>query len=52
MLVDFKALKKVFFITEHYNPMQKMVDELASQSCQCYNVIRPGSEKDPGARWF
>ena len=33
--VNFKSFKKDFdhFITEHYNPMQKLVDELASKSC-------------------
>src|ERR1700759_2982291 len=35
LLVNFKSFKKDFehFITEHYNPMQKMVDKLASRSC-------------------
>src|SRR6201992_1855556 len=44
LLVNFNTLKKNFehFITEHYNPMQKLVDELASRSCQCYQVIRLG----------
>src|ERR1700755_1307827 len=38
LLVNFKSFKKDFdhFITEDYNPMQKLVDELASNSCQCY----------------
>ena len=33
--VAFKSFRKDFdhFITEHYNPMQKLVDELASKSC-------------------
>src|ERR1700759_1326243 len=32
LLADFKAFKKDFgnFVTEHYNPMQKLGDELAS----------------------
>src|ERR1700753_508240 len=50
LLVNFKLFKKDFehFITEHYNPMQKLVDELASQSCRCYSVVRPGSGTEPG----
>src|SRR6201992_4347716 len=50
LLVYFKSFKKDFehFITEHYNPMQKMVDELASRSCRCYNHIRPGGGTEPG----
>src|SRR6201992_1404321 len=44
LLVNFNMLKKDFehFITEHYNPMQKLVDELASRSCRCYQVVRLG----------
>src|ERR1700753_3705783 len=44
-----KSFKKDFnhFITEHYNPMQKMVDELASKSCRCY-TIGPGGRMEPG----
>src|ERR1700753_4227824 len=32
LLVNFNTLKKDFelFVTEHYNPLQKMVDELVS----------------------
>src|ERR1700753_2848103 len=47
--VNFKSFKKDFdhFITEHYNPMQKLVDELASNSCQCYR-IGPGGRAEPG----
>src|SRR6201992_1495407 len=47
--VNFKSFKKDFdhFITEHYNPMQKLVDELASNSCRCYR-IRPGGRREPG----
>src|ERR1700753_848390 len=50
LLVNFKSFKKVFehFITEHNNPMQKMVDELASRSCQCYDHTRPGGGTEPG----
>src|ERR1700753_513111 len=50
LLVNFKSFKKDFeyFITEHYNPMQKRVDELASRSCQCYSVVRPGNRTEPG----
>ena len=35
LLVDSKAFKKNFghFVTEHYNPMQELVNELGSQSC-------------------
>src|SRR6201995_899521 len=41
LLVNFKLFQKDFehFITEHYNPMQKLVDELASQSCRCYSIV-------------
>src|ERR1700753_2490189 len=48
--VAFKSFKKDFdhFITEHYNPMQKLVDELASRSCRCYSVVRPGGRTEPG----
>src|SRR6201992_3262924 len=48
LLVNFNMLKKDFehFITEHYNPMQKMVDELASRSCRCYQVIRLGGRSE------
>src|SRR6201992_4140258 len=44
LLVNFNMLKKDFehFITEHYNPMQKSVDELASRTCRCYQVVRLG----------
>src|ERR1700753_4115315 len=44
LLVNFNSLKKDFehFITEHYNPMQKLVDELASRTCRCYQVVRLG----------
>src|SRR6201992_3586895 len=44
LLVNFNTLKKDFehFITEHYNPMQKLVDELASRTCRCYQVVRLG----------
>jgi len=44
LLVNFNTLKKDFehFITEHYNPMQKVVDELASRTCRCYQVVRLG----------
>src|ERR1700759_4395901 len=44
LLVSFNTLKKDFehFITEHYNPMQKVVDELASRTCRCYQVVRLG----------
>src|ERR1700753_4413492 len=37
LLVNFNTLQKDFehFITEHYNPMQKLVDELASRTCRC-----------------
>src|SRR6201992_3453388 len=47
--VNFKLFKKDFdhFITEHYNPMQKLVDKLASKSCRCY-TIGPGGRTDPG----
>ena len=47
--VAFKSFRKDFnhFITEHYNPMQKLVDELASKSCRCYNV-GPGGRTEPG----
>src|SRR6201992_4261344 len=47
--VNFKSYKKDFnhFITEHYNPMQKLVDELASRSCRCY-TIEPGGRTKPG----
>src|SRR6201992_299607 len=47
--VAFKSFKKDFdhFITEHYNPMQKLVDELASRSCRCY-TIGPGGRTEPG----
>src|SRR6201992_2497378 len=50
LLVNFKSFKKDFkhFITEHYNPMQKMVDELASRSCRCYNHIQLGGGTEPG----
>src|ERR1700753_931520 len=50
LLVNFKSFKKDFehFITEHYNPMQKLVDELASKSCRCYSVVGPGSRTEPG----
>ena len=39
LLVNFKSFKKDFdhFITGHYNPMQQLVDELASKSCRCYS---------------
>src|SRR6201995_2580484 len=45
LLVNFKSFKKDFehFITEHYNPMQKLVEKLASKSCRCYSVVGPGS---------
>ena len=48
--VNFKSFKKDFehFITEHYNPMQKLVNELASKSCRCYSVVGPGSRTEPG----
>ena len=48
--VNFKSFKKDFehFITEHYNPMQKLVDELASKSCRCYTVVGPGGRTEPG----
>src|ERR1700753_2042374 len=44
LLVNFNTLKKDFehFITEHYNPMQKLVDELVSRTCRCYQVVRLG----------
>ena len=44
LLVNFNTLKKDFehFIIEHYNPMQKLVDELASRTCRCYQVVRLG----------
>src|SRR6201992_100716 len=44
LLVNFNTLKKDFehFITEHYNPMQKVVDELASRTCRCYQVVPIG----------
>src|ERR1700759_5131419 len=44
LLVNFNLLKKDFehFITKHYNPMQKLVDELASRTCRCYQVVRLG----------
>src|ERR1700753_1341272 len=47
--VNFKSFKKDFdhFITEHYNPMQKLVNELASKSCRCY-AIGPGGRREPG----
>src|ERR1700759_3048408 len=50
LLVNFKSFKKDFkhFITEHYNPMQKLVDELASKSCRCYSVVGPGGRTEPG----
>src|ERR1700753_4402337 len=50
LLVNFRSFKKDFthFITEHYNPMQKMVDELASRSCRCYDHIQPGGGTEPG----
>src|ERR1700753_1360270 len=42
--VKFNTLKKDFehFITEHYNPLQKLVDELVSRTCRCYQVVRLG----------
>src|ERR1700753_3675167 len=48
--VNFKSFKKDFdhFITEHYNPMQKLVDELASRSCRCYSVVGCGGRTEPG----
>src|SRR6201995_2396862 len=44
LLVNFNTLKKDFehFITEHYNPLQKLVDELASRTCRCYQVVPIG----------
>src|ERR1700755_3579863 len=27
-------------ITDHYNPMQKVVDDLPSRTCRCYQVVR------------
>src|ERR1700753_2618007 len=41
LIVNFNALKKDFehFITEHYNPMQKLVDQLPSRTCRCYQVV-------------
>src|SRR6201992_3077781 len=49
LLVNFKSFKKDFdhFITEHYNPMQKLVNELASTSCRCYTT-GPGGRMEPG----
>src|ERR1700753_566762 len=48
LLVNFNALKKDFehFITKHYNPMQKLVDELASRTCRCYQVVRLGGRNE------
>jgi hypothetical protein len=47
--VDFKSFKKDFdhFITEHYNPMQQLVDELASKLCRCH-TIGPRGRMEPG----
>src|SRR6201992_2161695 len=44
LLVNFNTLKKDFehFITEHYNPLQKLVDELVSRTCRCYQVVPIG----------
>ena len=49
LLVNFKSFKKDFehFITEHYNPMQKLVDKLASKSCRCF-TIGAGGRMEPG----
>src|ERR1700753_837224 len=48
LLVNFNTLKKDFehFITEHYNPMQKLVDELASRTCRCCHVVRWGGRHE------
>src|SRR6201992_4049564 len=48
LLVNFNTLKKDFehFITEHYNPMQKLVDKLASRTCRCYQVVRLGGGRE------
>src|ERR1700753_1270974 len=50
LLVNFNTLKKDFehFITEHYNPMQKLVDELASRTCRCYQFVRLGGRGESG----
>src|ERR1700753_2793860 len=50
LLVNFKSFKKDFkhFITEHYDPMQKLVDKMASWTFQCYDIIRPGGGEEPG----